>query len=201
MIISFLLSATPIFASPVSLLQETKHIECLVPEGNKNIKSLWIDKKDYLLKITNVDKSVEEYEQLKFLDRGILAQSKADPQKIIFFQILNNGDTRVHQGQLFNFKEADCEDTGASKKCKNPGFGTLEWTPERLGLKGSKLKRNVEIKHYGFFPNKATFVLGVETKAMNLGYPSLLLLDYGAPLEMLVGHTSRLNCSYSQGNN
>lgn len=196
----FILSFAPAwaFAQGVSLLQETQDIECTVGDGADALASLWIDKKDYELKLTHTDGTEEEFHQVKFLDRAILAKSKKDPAKHLFFQIQTNGETSLQVGELISFKEADCEDTGASKKCKNAGFKNLLWTPETLKLKGHKENRSVEISRYGFFPNKATFAFGQEKKKASLGYPSLLLIDYGAPLEMLVGSASTMKCGYKK---
>lgn len=195
LIMSLLLSSSA-WGQGISLLQETRDIECSVTDGDQTLRGLWIDKKDTKLELNYPDQS-EEFEQVKFLDRGILAKSKRDESKFLFFQILNNQQLVLHLGRLVELKESDCEDIGAAKKCKSSSLKELIWTPEKLVYNGESEKRNTDIKHYGFFPNKGTYSLGFESRKMKHGYPSLLLLDYGAPVELLVGHSSFLKCNYN----
>lgn len=185
-----------LLAENISLLQETKEISCENLDGSSEIKSLWIDKKDYILKVTLKSGAEETFEQVKFFDRGILAKSLTLQKRILFFQVLENGQTLLHLGELFSFREADCEDTGASKTCKTKDLGTLLWTPEKLSLKKPKLKLTLDISRYGFFPNKATFTYAQAPKKTKMGYASLLLIDSGAPVDLLVGNSSLLSCAY-----
>lgn len=182
----------------MSLLQETQDIECVVADGAEDVALIWIDKKDDQLKLVFKDGSEEEFRQFKFLDRGIFARSLKDPARSLFFQIQTNGDVSLHRGRLLSLREKDCEDTGASKKCRNENFKELLWTPEKLAFRGLQEKRTVEISRYGHFPNKATFAFGQERKKTKWGYPSLLLIDYGAPVEILVGHSSSMKCGYKK---
>lgn len=197
---SLLLSCCPslVCAENISLLQETKEISCENLDGSSEIKSLWIDKKDYLLKLTTKSGAEETFEQIKFFDRGILAKSQNVQKRTLFFQVLENGRTLLHIGDLIAFKEGDCEDTGASKTCKSEALGTFLWTPEKLSLKKSKLNLKLEISRYGFFPNKATFTYAQASKKTKLGYPSLLLIDSGAQVDLLVGNSSLLSCAYQE---
>lgn len=171
-------------AAPVSLLQETRAIECTFSEGHPKFDRLVIDAKDTKIEAFKDGKLVTEFLRTKFLDSAILLKTPTTGSAgdAALFQILNNGEMRLSEGRLISFLEKDCEDTGASKTCKAVGFKKLLWSPEKLQMD----ELGGPMKQYGFFANHATYFLAKD----------LSLLDYGRELNLLAGPSRKVSCGY-----
>ena len=175
---SSLLLITTLWASPVSLLQETREIECKFTRPHPRYDRLVIERKDAKVDAYLKGKKTAEFTRRKFLDSAISLDGPNGSRAIL--HILMNGEPRFTEGQVTAFQEKDCDDTGASKTCKIPG--TLFWSPEQLRLD----KKGGAIQHYGFFANHATYFLA----------PGLALVDYGRDLDLFDGPSYDLNCHY-----
>jgi hypothetical protein len=164
------------WASPVSLLQETREIECVfAAKEHPKYDRLVIERKDSKIEAFKGKEKVAEFARVKFLDSAILLDGA-------LFQILPNGEAQFTEGKLISFQEKDCEDTGASKTCKTDSFKKLFWSPEKLTMDG----QGGALRQYGFFANHATYFLS----------DGLSLLDYGRELNLLVGPARKVTCKY-----
>jgi hypothetical protein len=163
------------WASPVSLLQETREIECVFAKAHPKYGRLVIERKDTKIEAFKGKEKIAEFARVKFLDSAILLDGA-------LFQILPNGEAQFTEGKLISFLEKDCEDTGASKTCRADGFKKLFWSPEKLTMDG----KGGALRQYGFFANHATYFLS----------DGLSLLDYGRELNLLVGPARKMNCKY-----
>lgn len=173
--ISFLLSLSSALASPVSLLQETREIECSFLKPPAAYDRLVIERKDTKIEAFKGNTKIKEFARTHFLDSAILLEDA-------FFQILPSGEAQFTEGRLIHFLEKDCDDTGASKTCKAQDFKKLFWSPEKLTMDG----QGGPITQYGYFANHATFFLS----------PGLTLIDFGRELTLLAGEARRLKCVY-----
>ncbi len=183
------LLAAPHFAlANVSLLQETREIECAVDA--KNFDRVVIDPKDTKITLSNGKDVVREYERVKFLDSAILA--KASNGSFVLFQVLLSGDNWLTEGDLIPFVEKNCDDTGASKTCKNDVIKKLFWSPEKLSLATAKWNLNGAVETYGFLANHATFFRARDKKGMGV-----TLIDSGSNVELVVGSTLQAKCKYN----
>ena len=189
------LIASAAHAEPVSMFQERLEIECKARAASAFDRFV-IDRKDTVITLFKGGKTVDEMERVAFLDTAFLVRSKSDAGKHALFQIMPNGTTTFLTGERLQLKEADCDDTGASKTCKNETFKKLFWSPERVELETIKSKVGGPIESYGFFANKATFfrsrASGKKTE------PTLVLIDHGAPIDMVFGLSIPVECSYRQ---
>ncbi len=163
------------WASPVSLLQETREIECTFLKPQRKFDRLVIERKDSKIDLYKGNEKVSELLRVKFLDSAILLTGA-------LFQILPNGDAQFTEGKSVHFLEKDCEDTGGSKTCKTSEFKKLFWSPEKLTMDGT----GGALSHYGFFANHATYFLS----------PGLTLLDFGRELTLLIGQAEKVSCKY-----
>lgn len=173
----FLLSAN---AAPVSLLQETRSIECKFEKSHPMYDRLVIDPKDTKIEAFKGTDKLAEYTRTKFLDSAILLL--APDGGAALFQVLMNGTPQFTEGKLISFMEKDCDDTGASKTCKTEHFKKLFWSPEKLTMDG----KGGSIQQYGYFANHATYFISKD----------LSLLDYGRELNLLVGPARAMKCAY-----
>ena len=180
-------------AEPVSMFQERLEIECKGPAGTGPDRFV-IDRKDTVITLYKGEKIVDEMERLAFLDTAFLVRSKSDTSKHALFQIMPNGSTTFLTGERLQLKEADCDDTGASKTCKNETFKKLFWSPEKVELEYAKGKVGGAIESYGFFANKATFFRSRASQKKN--EPTLVLIDHGAPIDIVIGVSSPVDCHY-----
>lgn len=169
-------------ATPVSLLQETRAIECTFAKSHPKFDRLVIDAKDTKIEAFKASKKTAEFARVKFLDSAILLEG---PDGGALFQILMNGEAQFTEGRLISFMEKDCDDTGASKTCHAGEIKKLFWSPEKLEASVDK-DYGGAIRHYGFFANHATYFLS----------DGLSLLDYGRELNLLVGPARALKCKY-----
>lgn len=172
------------WATPVSLLQETRAIECSFLKPHPKFDRLVIDAKDTKVEAFKEGKAAAEFTRTRFLDSAILLSAPNAADGGALLHILTNGDVQFSEGRLLKFLEQDCEDTGASKTCKAPGFKKLFWSPEKLTMDG----QGGALRHYGFFANHATYFVAQD----------LTLLDYGRELHLLAGPARTLRCNYQE---
>lgn len=169
-------------ATPVSLLQETRTIECVFVKAHPKYDRLVVDAKDTKIEAFKDGAKAAEYARTKFLDSAILLDAPGGGGALL--HVLMNGEAQFSEGPLLKFLEKDCEDTGASKTCKTADFKKLFWSPEKLEMDG---KSGGVLQQYGFFANHATYFLSKD----------LSLLDYGRELNLLVGPARALKCKYA----
>lgn len=182
-------------AQPLTLLQDEVGIECTSKSKNSDIEKIEMDAKDTVVTIhRKKGAKPEEFKSFRFMGSAVFAQS-GKGQKLLF-QIYPNSEVAVFIGDHFEFAEKSCEDTGASKKCTTESMGSLTWSPEVLGLDSGKYKFKHPVSHYGVYPKTGTFFHAVSPKPK--GQPALALVDFGAPLELIVGRHEILSCTYAK---
>lgn len=172
----------------LSLVQEAKDIEC------KNTEvSVLIDKRDRFIEVTDIsDLTIEKYSSYEFLDSAILLQKK-DSDEFAIIQLTPKNKAELIVGHKQSFTESNCKDTGGSKTC-NVNSKSLFWSSTKLSYdqsyKSSSLL-NMDIRHYGVYPNDGTYFLATSANQMGL-----MVIDYGSKLDLLYGKSSHLDCSY-----
>lgn len=170
----------------LSLLQETKDIACT----GTDMKAL-IEKKDRYVDINGI-----QFQLVEFLDSAILTQFDDEHAHI---QMLPKNQAILTVGQLFHYKENQCRQIGAQKRCCNPDDflnnkikkcasfqPELLWGPTNLVLNTSI----VPVNHYGVYPNDGTFFIGYEK------HSGLVLIDFGLEFAVLSGVSYTLDCQY-----
>ena len=187
MLAAFALLCSPAFANPVSLLQETREIECTFEKKHPAYDRLVVERKDSKIDAYKGKEKVAEFTRTKFLDSAILLSA---PKGAALSQVLMNGTAQFTDGELLQLQEKDCEDTGASKTCHTTEIKKLFWSPEKLEFNGAtkpgaKMVGGA-IRQYGFFANHATYFLA----------DGISLLDFGRDLTLLVGVARPLKCKY-----
>lgn len=168
----------------VDLIQETQDIIC----SNQNI-SVFIDKKDRFIRVSDQHET-REYFAVEFLDTGILLKAKTS-KKHSLLQLTPKNTALLIEGDLMQFKESNCRDTGASKICQLEG-SSLFWSSESLGFDSNNKKMNYDISHYGIHPNDGTYFMALNEASQQ----ALGLLDFGMKLSLVKGASTRLQCRY-----
>ena len=178
-------------AEPISLLQETHSTECrLVKHGM--YERLWMDRKEYQLKLWTAKGEAKLFERVLFLDSAVLFKSVDRPESFALFQIHNNGEVHLTTGDRLEFFEKDCEDTGASKTCRTSEIKKFFWSSEKLSLQ--RLSESLEgpVSTYGALVNHGTYF-----ESFGLGRKkdmALVLIDYGSKLHIVVGPGAVAQC-------
>lgn len=177
-------SAGPELGARISFQDDSQAVECAFARPHSTFDKVHMDRKDTRLTALKKGAKVEEFERIKYLDSAVLLRSTKNPGRHALIQVLMNGEVTLTEGELIEIFEKNCEDTGASKLCKNEVVKSLAWSPERLTLESAAGKFGGAIDSYGFFANHATYF-----RAGNL-----TLIDYGSPIDLVAGKISRLKC-------
>ncbi len=176
------------FAYGLSLVQESKDIEC----KNSEV-SVLVDKRDRFIEVTELSSlNTKKFTSYEFLDSGILLkQNSAD--EIALIQLTPKNNAILIVGRKHSFTESNCRDTGGSKTCEVNGK-SLFWSPTIMSYDAQYdglVLANINVRHYGVYPNDGTYFLG-----SSLNSTGLAIIDYGAKVELVYGKLKNLNCIY-----
>ena len=185
---------TKAHGSAVTMLQDKLAITCEHQEGSRSIKQVQVDARDTEIAVSNKDGSREAYAAIAFFDTALLAK-KTDTQYALF-HLYEDGRPVLVTGTIYDLRERECEDTGASKLCKGPGIEKLLWTSEKLELTVAGKTLATKVSRYGHFPNDGTYFYGFTGMSEKAGKSVLVLMDYGAKFQVLSGFLSYLSCKY-----
>lgn len=190
-------ASTAASPSNVTLMQDENGVVCK-SKGDSSVKEIRIDAKDTQIKAVERSGGRQNetvYDAVSFLDKGLLAK---DSSGHALFHILENGRYVLVTGKLYDMKESDCADTGASKTCTNTGVNKLFWSAEKLELSADNAFINTKVTRYGHFPHDGTYFYGTGSVVAGRGRTALVLLDYGAKFQVLSGVMAELDCRYQK---
>lgn len=123
------------------------------------------------------------------------------PVSAVLFHILENGTILLTLAERYAFQEQDCVIKTDEKVCQNAAIAQFAWDAEKVAWRGKKDGKETEftapIRRYGYFPHDGTYFYAHETKQPQPDKQSLIVLDYGARLHLLIGRSVELRCRYS----
>src|SRR4051794_38665953 len=97
----------------VSMLEETRDIECSFAKGNPSYDRLLVERKEKWIEAYKDGKPVRKFERYKFLDSAFLVQAENSGAGALL-QIFMNGTVTFTEGEILPLFEKNCDDTGAS---------------------------------------------------------------------------------------
>lgn len=181
---SFLFSL--VYMSSALSLIPNKEISCRL-KSNEALY-LKVEARDQYLSL----QSGEIFEDLEFLDRAVLFRSLNDEKKGALFHLAKRNQAIFIRGPLVNFSEPDCKGGASQKKCSLDWGLEIGWSPLKISVKSAYTNLEVDVLHYGVYPNDGTFFIG-ESQGK-----AIAIIDRGSQLKIVWGELRKLRCYYSK---